>query len=252
METFFRKDRKMNLVEKSRMKGAAGFSLIELMVVVAIIGVLAALAVPRFNIFRTRARQGEAKANLGTIFTLQETFKIEFERHYNGLGGAAGWGGATMNSFATAQGYRGAAAGACTATAGRNNGNNRCCEVNKLGFRMANCSEARYGYYMSAADEDEYITIAYGASDATGDERVFPGCAGDQPATQINVTTARPAGLQEANCSFNRDTNAADPLNDLATWTPAANTAFGSGDAWCMDEGRVLENYRDIVEYCED
>ena len=55
-------------------KPLVGFSLLELMVVVAILGVLATVAVPRFNIFRSRARQAEAKTNLGMIFTLQERF----------------------------------------------------------------------------------------------------------------------------------------------------------------------------------
>ena len=69
-----------------KLKTYAGFSLLELMVVVAIIGVLATLAVPRFNVFRARARQGEAKSNLGVIFTLQEAFKIQHERYYDGVG----------------------------------------------------------------------------------------------------------------------------------------------------------------------
>ena len=80
-------------------KNAAGFSLLELMVVVAILGVLATFAVPRFNIFRARARQAEAKSNLGVIFTLQEAFKIDKERYYNGDSGH--WGGADMDDDAT-------------------------------------------------------------------------------------------------------------------------------------------------------
>jgi type IV pilus assembly protein PilA len=36
-----------------------GFSLVELMIVVAIIGILAGLAVPKFNLFQAKARQAE-------------------------------------------------------------------------------------------------------------------------------------------------------------------------------------------------
>ncbi len=50
-------------------KLARGFTLIELMIVVAIIGILAAIAIPNFMKFQARARQSEAKANLKAVFT---------------------------------------------------------------------------------------------------------------------------------------------------------------------------------------
>ena len=47
-----------------RSQKSRGFTLIELMIVVAIIGILAAIAVPNFMKFQARARQSEAKLNL--------------------------------------------------------------------------------------------------------------------------------------------------------------------------------------------
>ncbi len=44
------------------------------MVVVAIIGILAALAVPRFQVFQAKAKQSEAKNNLSHIYTLEESY----------------------------------------------------------------------------------------------------------------------------------------------------------------------------------
>ena len=54
-----------------------GFSLIELMVVVAIIGVLAAIAVPNFRAYQARARTSEARVHLSSVWTSQEANRVE-------------------------------------------------------------------------------------------------------------------------------------------------------------------------------
>ncbi|MBN8465875.1 prepilin-type N-terminal cleavage/methylation domain-containing protein [Corallococcus exiguus] len=68
-----------------RKKG--GFTLIELMIVVAIIGILAAIAIPNFMRFQAKSKQSEAKTNLKALYTSQkayfgekDTYIIDFKK----------------------------------------------------------------------------------------------------------------------------------------------------------------------------
>jgi type IV pilus assembly protein PilA len=58
-----------------------GFTLIELMIVVAIIGILAAIAIPNFLQFQLRSKTGEAKTNLAAIRTAEEGYFAEFNNY---------------------------------------------------------------------------------------------------------------------------------------------------------------------------
>ncbi len=50
-------------------KGQKGFTLIELMIVVAIIGILAAIAIPNFLTYQAKSKQSEVRIALGNIHT---------------------------------------------------------------------------------------------------------------------------------------------------------------------------------------
>lgn len=78
---------------------SAGFTLIELMIVVAIIGVLAATAIPAFQRLQMRSKNSEVKTNLVAIRTAEVGYRSEFGQFVGAQASPAAYGGSTAIEF---------------------------------------------------------------------------------------------------------------------------------------------------------
>jgi type IV pilus assembly protein PilA len=65
------------MVTKLRNKNEKGFTLIELMIVIAIIGILAAIAIPQFAAYRARSYDSAAQSDLKNAATAQEAYYVD-------------------------------------------------------------------------------------------------------------------------------------------------------------------------------
>jgi prepilin-type N-terminal cleavage/methylation domain-containing protein len=76
---------------RSSLQSRRGFTLIELLIVVVIIGILAAIAIPKFANTKERAVVASMKSDLRNLASAQESYWVEARTYYNGAVPAAGF-----------------------------------------------------------------------------------------------------------------------------------------------------------------
>ena len=123
---------------KLDLKKQRDFSLVELMVVVAIIGILASIALPKFQGFQAKAKQAEAKTSLAAIYTYQMSFFGDNDSYFAAI--PAGMFGSSSQRYTYAT--TGGAAFVATATA-------------KSGKILASCQDAIDTWTI---DQDKFLS----------------------------------------------------------------------------------------------
>jgi prepilin-type N-terminal cleavage/methylation domain-containing protein len=111
-----------------RVSGRGGFTLIELLIVVVIIGILAAIAIPKFAATKDKAKLASVRADLRNVMTAQEAYYLDHSVYTSSLasnifqpstGNSVGMSG-TASSFTATATNATIAAGwdTCTVTVG--------------------------------------------------------------------------------------------------------------------------------------
>ena len=73
------------MLTKFKKRDERGFTLIELMIVIAIIGILAAIAIPQFSAYRARSYNSAAQADLRNAATAQEAYFVDEDTYTDNL-----------------------------------------------------------------------------------------------------------------------------------------------------------------------
>lgn len=68
-------------MKKLLLKSEQGFTLVELMVVVAIIGILSAIAVPNFKKYQAKSKQSEAKIQLAALYSAEVGTSADYDTY---------------------------------------------------------------------------------------------------------------------------------------------------------------------------
>lgn len=82
------------------LKSKRAFTLIELMIVIAIVGVLAAIAIPAYDYYMRRARKAEAAEMIQSVIAAEQQFRSDFRSYTNNYPTLEKYGAITKGKYA--------------------------------------------------------------------------------------------------------------------------------------------------------
>ncbi|MEM1023889.1 MAG: prepilin-type N-terminal cleavage/methylation domain-containing protein [Myxococcota bacterium] len=184
-------------------KKNSGFTLIELMIVVAIIGILAAIAIPNFVRYQLRSKSSEARTNTGGIKTSQESFRATYDNYANVT---------TNTPPAAADGQKQAWPGAACPAGCNRNATPACVQFACIGFEPA--GDVYYTYASphligAAGVQPSYAVGATADLDADG-----------APGDYCFSVDADANGVGDVACPFAVGLCAAAPASDILECSP--------------------------------
>ncbi len=197
-----------------------GFTLVELLIVVAIIGVLSTIGVPTFRKMIQKAKKSEAKVNLGGLYTSEQAFFSEYGVYGNNL---------------NAIGFE---------TDGQS-------PIYTIGFLTNACVSQTILPLVASGPQSAALYTAYGGYPAAFTARAGNGV--------LAGTACTPTNLADANVGYGADavpniySSAGGEMDRFVAgaWgliRPGilpANATAAQVDYWAINQGRRLSNLRD-------